>query len=201
MTLVAGVDSSTQSVKVTIHHAETGAVVREGSAPHPEGTTCPPERWWDALLAASAGLLDHVAALAVAGQQHGMVALDDTQIPVRPALLWNDTRSAASARALIADLGAQAWAHAVGSVPVAAFTVTKLRWLAENEPDLARRVACVVLPHDYLSLRLAGCSPPTGETHPVPGTGHRRRANTGRTSSAVRSGETCRCPAWPRLTR
>jgi xylulokinase len=85
-----------------------------------------------------------------------MVALDETQTPVRPALLWNDTRSAASARALVAELGAQAWARAVGSVPVAAFTVTKLRWLAENEPDLARRVACVVLPHDYLSLRLAG---------------------------------------------
>ena len=156
MTLVAGVDSSTQSVKVTIHDAETGALIREGSAPHPEGTSCPPQRWWDALLAASAGLMDDVAALAVAGQQHGMVALDDAQNPVRPALLWNDTRSAAAARALVAELGAHGSAQAVGSVPVAAFTVTKLRWLAENEPEAARRVACVVLPHDYLSLRLAG---------------------------------------------
>jgi xylulokinase len=156
MTFVAGVDSSTQSVKVTVHDAATGALVREGSAPHPEGTSCPPQRWWDALVAASAGLLDGVAALSVAGQQHGMVTLDDAQIPVRPALLWNDTRSAASAQALVAELGAQGWAQAVGSVPVASFTVTKLRWLAENEPEAARRVAYVVLPHDYLSLRLAG---------------------------------------------
>jgi xylulokinase len=156
MTLVAGVDSSTQSVKVSVHDAETGTLVREGSAPHPDGTSCPPQRWWDALLEASAGLLDDVAAVAVAGQQHGMVALDDAQTPVRPALLWNDTRSAASAAALVAELGADVWAHAVGSVPVAAFTVAKLRWLAENEPDLARRVASVMLPHDYLSLRLGG---------------------------------------------
>ncbi len=156
MTLVAGIDSSTQSVKVVVHDADTGDVARTGSAPHPDGTSCPPERWWDALLVASAGLLDDVAAMAVAGQQHGLVALDDAQAPVRPALLWNDTRSAAAADALVAELGAQAWAEAVGSVPVAAFTVAKLRWLAENEPELARRVSSVMLPHDYLSLRLSG---------------------------------------------
>jgi xylulokinase len=156
MTLVAGIDSSTQSVKVAVHDAETGALVRHGSALHPDGTSCPPQRWWDALLEASAGLLNDVAAIAVAGQQHGMVALDDTQAPVCPALLWNDTRSAAAAEALVAELGASVWARAVGSVPVAAFTVTKLRWLAENEPALAGRVALVVLPHDYLSLRLGG---------------------------------------------
>ena len=180
MTLVAGIDSSTQSVKVVVHDADTGDLVREGSAPHPDGTSCPPERWWDALLKASAGLLDDVAAVAVAGQQHGLVALDDAQAPVRPALLWNDTRSAAAADALVAELGAQAWAEAVGSVPVAAFTVTKLRWLAENEPELARRVTSVLLPHDYLSLRLGGVlatdrgdasgtgywSPATGEYRP-----------------------------------
>ena len=123
MTLVAGVDSSTQSVKIAVHDADTGALVRAGSAPHPDGTSCPPERWWDALLDASAGLLDDVAAVAIAGQQHGMVTLDDKQISVRPALLWNDTRSAASAEALVHELGADVWARAVGSVPVAAFTV------------------------------------------------------------------------------
>lgn len=156
MTLVAGIDSSTQSVKVAVRDAETGTLVREGSAPHPDGTECPPERWWEALREASAGLLEDVAALSVAGQQHGMVALDDNGVPVRPALLWNDTRSAAAAGDLVAELGASTWAGAVGSVPVAAFTVTKLRWLAENEPDLAGQVATVMLPHDYLSLRLCG---------------------------------------------
>src|SRR5271156_1064802 len=103
MTLVAGVDSSAQSVKVSVHDAQSGALVRQGSAPHPDGTSCPPQRWRDALLEASAGLLDDVAAVAVAGQQHGMVALDAAQAPVRPALLWNDTRSAAAAEALVAE--------------------------------------------------------------------------------------------------
>jgi xylulokinase len=156
MTLVAGVDSSTQSVKVAVHDAGTGALVRSGSARHPDGTSCPPEAWWLALTRAAAGLLEDVAAISVAGQQHGLVTLDDARQPVRPALLWNDTRSASAAAALVAELGAQAWVEAVGSVPLASFTVAKLRWFAENEPGLARRVATVVLPHDYLSLRLGG---------------------------------------------
>ena len=95
MRLVAGVDSSTQSVKVVVRDAETGAAVREGRAAHPDGTEVDPSAWWDALTTASAGLLDGVEAVAVAGQQHGMVVVDDDGQVVRPALLWNDTRSAA----------------------------------------------------------------------------------------------------------
>ncbi len=157
MPLVAGVDSSTQSVKVLVCDAETGAVVRSGRSSHPDGTQCPADVWWDALRGAASGLLDGVSALSVAGQQHGMVTLDDQGGLVRPALLWNDTRSACDADDLVAELGGPAaWADAVGSVPVASFTVTKLRWLARHEPDLAARVAQVVLPHDYLTWRLAG---------------------------------------------
>lgn len=156
MSLVAGIDSSTQSVKITVHDADTGQLVREATAPHPDGTECPPEIWWDALNSASSGVLDGVEALAVAGQQHGMVALDESGSSVRPALLWNDTRSAGAANDLVAELGAQGWANAVGSVPVAAFTVTKLRWLAEHEPAAAVRVESVLLPHDYLTFRLCG---------------------------------------------
>jgi xylulokinase len=86
-----------------------------------------------------------------------MVCLDEAGAVVRPALLWNDTRSAGAAAELIEELGGpQAWADAVGSVPVASFTVTKLRWLAAHEPDAAERTAAVVLPHDWLSWRLAG---------------------------------------------
>ena len=107
--------------------------------PHPDGTEVDPEHWWQALLSAtSGGLLDGVEAIGVAGQQHGMVALDENGDVVRPALLWNDTRSADAADELVAELGGPvAWADAVGSVPVAAFTVTKLRWLAEHEPESA----------------------------------------------------------------
>ena len=79
----------------------------------------------------AAGGLDDVDAVAVGGQQHGMVVLDEAGEVVRPALLWNDTRSAAPAERLVAERGgAAAWAEAVGLVPVASFTVTKLRWLA-----------------------------------------------------------------------
>jgi xylulokinase len=161
--LVAGVDSSTQSCKVVVRDAETGRLVRQGSAPHPDGTEVDPRAWWDALQTAvdAAGGLDDVAAVAVGGQQHGMVCLDESGEVVRPALLWNDTRSAHAAVDLIDDLGGReagpaAWAEAVGLVPVASFTVTKLRWLAEHEPDNAARVAAVCLPHDWLTWRLAG---------------------------------------------
>lgn len=163
MTLVAGVDSSTQSCKVVVRDAETGALVRQGRAAHPDGTEVDPQAWWQALrqAAAQAGGLDDVAAVSVAGQQHGMVCLDDAGTVVRPALLWNDTRSARAAADLVAELGggetgARAWAEAVGSVPLAAFTVTKLRWLARHEPDVAARVRAVCLPHDWLTWKLGG---------------------------------------------
>src|SRR3954453_2212063 len=90
MTLVAGIDSSTQSCKVVVCDADTGHVVRSGHASHPEGTEVAPEAWWDALQAAieAAGGLDDVDAVAVGGQQHGMVCLDEAGDVVRPALLW-----------------------------------------------------------------------------------------------------------------
>ena len=157
MALVAGVDSSTQSVKVVVRDAETGAWVREARASHPDGTAVDPSAWVSALDSAMEGLLDGVEAMSIAGQQHGMVVLDEAGEVIRPALLWNDTRSAPDATALVDELGGpEAWASAVGSVPVAAFTVSKVRWLARNEPENARRVASLMLPHDYLTWLLSG---------------------------------------------
>ncbi len=156
--LVAGVDSSTQSCTVVIRDAETGAAVRHGSAKHPSGTEVDPAAWWDALQQAltAAGGLDDVGAIAVAGQQHGMVCLDADGEVVRPALLWNDTRSAKETAELVEEYGAQAWADATGSLPVPSFTVTKLAWLAAHEPDNAARTAAVCLPHDWLTWKLRG---------------------------------------------
>ena len=164
MALVAGVDSSTQSCKVVIRDAETGELVRSGSAQHPPGTEVHPDVWWTALqeAIAAAGGFDDVAAVSVAGQQHGMVCLDVNGEVVRPALLWNDTRSAGAAAALAQEKGAQWWAETTGTVPVASLTATKLRWLAENEPENAARTAAVCLPHDWLSWRLAGHGPGSG---------------------------------------
>ncbi|HWM58590.1 MAG TPA: xylulokinase [Pseudonocardia sp.] len=158
MGLVAGVDSSTQSCTVVIRDAESGAPVRTGRAPHPPGTEVDPAAWWEALTAAlvQAGGLSDVDAIAVAGQQHGMVCLDEAGEVVRPALLWNDTRSAAAADDLVAELGAKEWAEAIGSVPVASFTATKLRWLAAHEPEHAAATAAVCLPHDWLTWKLRG---------------------------------------------
>src|SRR6476660_3225023 len=161
MTLVAGIDSSTQTCKVIIRDAESGALIREGRSSHPPGTEVDPQVWWIALqeAARAAGGLDDVAAIAVGGQQHGMICLDEDGKVIRPALLWNDTRSARAAEDLVAELGGpQTWADAVGSVPVASFTVTKLRWLAENEPANAARTAAVCLPHDWLTWKLAGAT-------------------------------------------
>lgn len=157
MALVAGIDSSTQSCKIVVCDADSGAVVREARAPHPDGTEVHPRAWWTALEEASSGLLDDVAAVAVAGQQHGMVTVDGDGDVVRPALLWNDTRSAGAARDLIEELGGPGeWAKAVDNVPNASLTVSKLRWLAEHEPDAAARADGVMLPHDWLTWRLAG---------------------------------------------
>ncbi|MGB9378865.1 MAG: xylulokinase [Mycobacteriales bacterium] len=162
--LVAGVDCSTQATKVVVRHADSGELVRSGHAAHPPGTEIAPEEWWSAFEAATTkGLLEGVSAIAVGGQQHGMVCLDEAGEVIRPALLWNDTRSAAAADELVSELGGPAaWAQATGSVPLAAFTVTKLRWLAEHEPAAAKRVCRVVLPHDWLTWRLAG-----GQDDPV----------------------------------
>lgn len=161
MTLVAGVDSSTQSCKVVVRDLETGALVRSGRAAHPDGTEVAPAAWWSALqeALAAAGGLDDVAAISIAGQQHGMVVLDAEGRVIRDALLWNDTRSAQAARDLIDEVGADAYAERVGVVPVASFTATKLRWLREAEAANAARVAAVALPHDWLTWRLRGYGP------------------------------------------
>ena len=184
MTLVAGVDSSTQSCKIVVRDAATGGLVRQARASHPDGTEVHPDQWWRALGEAieAAGGFDDVAALSVGGQQHGMVVLDADGRVIRPALLWNDTRSAAAARDLIAELGEgdeaagrAAWADAVGSVPVASLTITKLRWLADHEPENARRVAAVCLPHDWLTWRLSGAESPetlTTDRSDASGTGY-----------------------------
>ncbi|ROV57768.1 xylulose kinase, partial [Limosilactobacillus reuteri] len=175
--LVAGVDTSTQSCKVRVTDARTGKLVRFGQAKHPDGSTVDPQAWWEAFLEASeqAGGLDDVSAIAVGGQQHGMVSLDEQGRVIREAMLWNDISSAPQAVELIDELGAapaadgepedrhargiSRWVRAVGSSPVASYTLTKLRWVSEHEPQHAARIAAVCLPHDWLSWRIAGFGP------------------------------------------
>jgi xylulokinase len=157
--LIAGVDSSTQSVKVVIRDAHTGELLRQGRASHPDGTEIDPALWLTGLHAAfkDAGGLDDVAAISIAGQQHGMVALDSDGEVIRPALLWNDTRSAKEAEDLNREVGGDhVIARKVGSKLVASFTASKVRWMADHEPQNASRVASIALPHDWLSWQLQG---------------------------------------------
>lgn len=172
-TIVAGIDSSTQSCKILRVDAETGEVLEKASAPHPDGTAIHPDRWWEAFQQAGGETLHDVDALSVSAQQHGMVALDAANKPVHDALLWNDVRSAPQAEALRDHFGAQFWATNIGVVPVSSFTITKLAWLAEAHPDLARRVQRVMLPHDWLSWRLTGqANEPVTDRSDASGTGY-----------------------------
>ncbi len=179
MTLVLGVDSSTQSVKVEIRDVATGALRATARAPHPLTTPPrseqPPAAWWDAFVEAASDALAHVdrsdvVAISVAGQQHGMVALDATGSAVHPAKLWNDTESASEASDLLRGMDASAWAKAVGSVPVAAFTITKLAWLRSHHPQSYARMQSVLLPHDEINRRLTGKS--TTDRGDASGTGY-----------------------------
>ncbi|GAA3368046.1 xylulokinase [Streptomyces sannanensis] len=157
-----GVDSSTQSTKALAVDLDTGAVLGQGRAAHTvssgPGRESDPEQWWRALgeAVARTGWADRAAAVSVAGQQHGLVTLDRAGRPVRPALLWNDIRSAPQAVELTAAYGAQEIARRTGSVPTAAFTAAKWAWLRAHEPAAAERTAAVRLPHDFLTERLTG---------------------------------------------
>ncbi len=164
MPVVAGVDTSTQATKVVIVDADTGATVAEGRAPHEVTGTggareTDPEVWWQALRDAlrQTGRASEIAAISVAGQQHGMVVLDGAGRPVRPAKLWNDTESAEDARLLVEAFGGpEWWAEHVGLVPVASFTATKWAWLRRVEPRSAAATRAIRLPHDFLTERLCG---------------------------------------------
>lgn len=163
-TVVAGVDCSTQSTTVLVVDVADGRIVGRGQAPHAVSGAggareTDPEDWWSALRAAllQTGRAADVRAIAVAGQQHGLVVLDDRGRPLAPARLWNDTTSAVDAAALLEDLGGPAaWAARVGSVPVASFTVTKWARLRRLDPSIADAAAAVRLPHDFLTERLCG---------------------------------------------
>jgi xylulokinase len=162
--LVAGIDCSTQSTKALIVDVDSGEAVAFGRAVHEVTGTggareSDPEGWWTALRDAlgQTGRQGELAAISIAGQQHGMVVLDDDGKPLRAAKLWNDTESAPDAAALIDAFGGPDWwAERVGLVPVASFTATKWAWLRRTEPVVAAATAAIRLPHDFLTERLCG---------------------------------------------
>ncbi|MFJ6940864.1 FGGY family carbohydrate kinase [Streptomyces sp. NPDC101132] len=164
MGIVAGLDSSSAFTRIVVCDTDTGAVLRQGYAPHPQPageskpTETDPQSWLLSLgEAAGGGLLEGVQAIGVSAQQHGLLLLDAGGALVRPALVGNDKRAQVAAADLIEELGGrQAWAEAVGCVPQSAQPVAKLRWLARTEPEAARRTAVVMQPHDWLVWQLLG---------------------------------------------
>jgi xylulokinase len=166
MLVVVGVDSSTSACKVQVRDADTGAVVASGRAAHsptsPPRSEQDPSEWEHAFHAACAEAAiprkEKPCGIAVAAQQHGLVVIGEDGEVLRPAKLWNDTESAPDTGMLLGALpgGQAAWADACGSVPVPSFTITKLHWLRRNEPETFRRIATVLLPHDWLTFRLTG---------------------------------------------
>ncbi len=177
MPLVAGVDCSTQSTKVLVIDADDGHVVATGGAINEvEGEGGAREtdpKVWEASMAdalAQTGRAAEIAAISVGGQQHGLVVLDGSGRPLRKAPLWNDTRSAADARALVEALGGpEECAKRVGSVLTSSFTVTHWAWLRRTEPETAAGARRVMLPHDYLNFCLTGVA--TTDRSDASGTG------------------------------
>ena len=155
-----GIDLGTQGAKALVVDATTGAVLGRGSAPlgldapRPGAAEQHPDAWWDAIVRAVRHALAcegvdpaRIASIGVSGQQHGLVALDGADRPVHPAKLWCDTECSAEASALSARLGRR--------VP-AGFTAPKLPWLRAHRPEAFARIRRVLLPHDWVNLRLTG---------------------------------------------
>ncbi|MDQ0613941.1 xylulokinase [Microbacterium sp. W4I4] len=155
-TLVAGVDSSTQQTKLVVLDLARGVLVHSSALPHPDGTELDPTHWWSALHGSGSAEPHGAAAMSIAAQQHTTIFLDEDGESVRPALLWNDLRAAESARRLREELGDAVWLEATGLLPDSAHAVSKLRWVAEHEPENAARIASVLLPHDWLTWHVLG---------------------------------------------
>ncbi|MCZ8097927.1 MAG: xylulokinase [Burkholderiales bacterium] len=166
MALCIGIDVGTSAVKVVVaDEAEAILAEREAplsiSRPGPNASEQNPEDWWtavagvlDALAAESPRLMSGVRAIGLSGQMHGAVLLGPDLVPLRPAMLWNDGRAAPQARMLrerVPEL-----ARVVGVPAMPGFTGPKIPWLAEHEPGLVERVRVVMLPKDFVRLRLTG---------------------------------------------
>jgi len=159
---VIGVDVGTSSVKA-IAVDESGAVVGSADRSYPVAMEQPgwseqdPALWWEACESALQELeADRCDGIGLSGQMHGLVALDGSDAPLRPAILWNDGRSQPQVDALLDEVGVARLVELSGNRPLAGFTAPKLLWLAEHEPELRARIRRIMLPKDYVRLRLTG---------------------------------------------
>ena len=168
MSHVLGLDVSTTATKAILVD-RSGAVVGIGVAEYPFDVPQPlwseqdPELWWTGTVAAIRSVLsttgvpgDAVDAIGLAGQMHGAVLLDAADRVLRPAILWNDQRTAAECDAIRAAVGPERLVEITGNDALTGFTAPKLVWVRDHEPEIWARVAHVLLPKDYVRLRLSG---------------------------------------------
>ena len=173
---LVGLDVGTSSAKA-VAIDETGAILAEAeqpyglSAPRPGWAEQDPEDWWRT----AAAVLDEVGAreadgIGLTGQMHGLVVVDGEGRPLRPAILWNDGRSQPQCDAIEARLGVERLVELSGNRALAGFTAPKLSWLAEHEPDVLARVRGVLLPKDYVRMRLCAGAPRVTDVADASGT-------------------------------
>ena len=168
MAHVLGIDVSTTATKAVLID-ESGAVSGVGAAeygfdvPRPLWSEQDPKLWWDGAIAAIRSVLattgtagNEVAAIGLTGQMHGLVLLDERNEVLRPAILWNDQRTAAECDAIRAAVGPERLIAITGNDALAGFTAPKLVWVRDHEPDVWRHIAHVLLPKDLVRLRLTG---------------------------------------------
>jgi xylulokinase len=162
VTVLVGLDVGTTGLKALAitPEGEVVARVEEGyalSTPRPGWAEQDPELWWRAAEAALARLpADDVAAIGLSGQMHGLVVFDDQERVLRPAILWNDQRTAAECAEIEERIGLERLIELTGNRALTGFTAPKLLWLRRHEPEVFERVAHVLLPKDYVRLRLTG---------------------------------------------
>ncbi len=161
-----GVDLGTSAVKLLLVD-ETGAILRSVSReypllfPHPGWSEQNPADWWDACVDGIRALIEGIDASAVAGigcggQMHGLVALDDADRVLRPAILWNDGRTADEVTYLNETIGRQTLSARTANIAFAGFTAPKLLWMRKHEPELFKKIRRIMLPKDYINYRLTG---------------------------------------------
>jgi xylulokinase len=167
MPLLLGIDIGTSSAKAVLFDPETSQTLTVAGQEYPIHKPAPdraeqnPEDWWQATIAVArrvvteAGRSD-VAGISFSGQMHGTVLLDRAGQPLHPAIIWADQRSAAACATLTNTLGAERYAAVTGTLPAAGFQGATLVWLAQNEPALLAQTDQVILPKDYVRLRLTG---------------------------------------------
>jgi xylulokinase len=162
MSSLVGLDVGTTGVKALAVSPEGEVLSRIEEAyplstPHPGWAEQDPENWWRAAESALAQLaVADLAGIGLAGQMHGLVVLDERERVLRPAILWNDQRTAAECVEIEERLGLRRLVELTGNRALPGFTAPKLLWLRRHEPEVYERIAHVLLPKDYVRLRLTG---------------------------------------------